>query len=165
MLVDGRGRHRPIKYSYECCVCINISRDSCITYHVTSIVFLIVFKTVNIIWCLKRHCDVMISASKSMALPKVVAFFRNLFFKLFIEYDFHGVSAADLRLNCSIKTKLLDAEFEYLVTFSIWVELILLNENKNNLSPKEHDKYGRLILFYNLPLNIWPFHPRGIKIK
>ena len=73
---------RPMKYSYECWVCI--------TYHVTAVshtmwllLFSIVFKTLRIIWCHKRHCDVMILLPIRTALAIVEAFsgihFSNIY--------------------------------------------------------------------------------------
>ena len=85
--------------------------------------------------------------------------FRNLF-----ESVFYGVFGVVLRVDFIEQTKLLDAEFKYIMNFSIWVKSTLLNWNKNNSSPKKHEKHERKILLHRLPLNIRPFHPRGIKI-
>ena len=73
---------RPMKYSYECWVCI--------TYHVTAVshttwllLFSIVFKTLRIIWCHKRHSDIMILPPIRTALAIVEAFtgihFSNIY--------------------------------------------------------------------------------------
>ena len=90
--------------------------------------------------------------------------FRNVFRLLFNETVYYGVFGVVLRFVLLEQTKLLDAEFKYLIIFSIWVKSTLINWNKNNSSPNQHDKYERKILFHRLPLNIRPFHPRGIKI-
>ena len=40
---------------------------------------------------------------------------------------------------------------------------LTVHGKENNSSPNSHDKNERKILFYMLPLKIWPFYPRGIK--
>ena len=63
---------------------------------------------------------------------------RSLFQKficpLFNESVFQGVFCVGLRFVLLEQTKLLDAEFKYLIIFSIWVKPTLLNLNKNNSS-------------------------------
>ena len=56
--------------------------------------------------------------------------FRNLFRPLFNETVFYGVFDVVLRFVLLEQTKLLDAEFKYLIIFSIWVNSTLLNWNK-----------------------------------
>ena len=61
--------------------------------------------------------------------------FRNLFRPLFNETVFYDAFDVVLWFVLLEQTKLLDAEFKYLIIFSIWVKSTLLNWNKNNSSP------------------------------
>ena len=120
---------RPMKCSYE------------ITYHVTALwhtmwllLFSIVFKTLRIIWCHKRHCDVMVLPPIRTALAVFEAF-SGIYFSNIYWIGLSWFSAVVLRFVLIKQTKLLNVEFKYLVTFSIWVKSTLLNGNENNSSP------------------------------
>ena len=112
-----------MKYSYESCVCI--------TYHVTALSH--------------RSCDFHCFPSRLHHLAQLTSLwrhdfspdtqsatdrrsiFRNLFRLLFNETVFYGVFGVVLRFVLLEQTKLLDAEFKYLIIFSIWVKSTLLN--------------------------------------
>ena len=81
-------------------------------------------------------------------------------YRLSNESVLYGIFCVDLRFVLLQQTILLDAEFKYLLIFSIWVKSTLLNWNKNNKSRYQHDKYGRKIVFHMLTMNIRQFHPR-----
>ena len=77
----------------------------------------------------------MLSPPIRRALPIDVAFSEIYFGLLFNETVFYGVFGVVLRFVLLEQTKLLGAEFKYLIIFSIWVKSTLLNWNKNNSSP------------------------------
>ena len=72
--------------------------------------------------------------------------FRNLFRPLFNETVFYGVFGVVLRFVLLEQTKLLDAEFKYLIIFSIWVKSTLLNWNK-----------PRVLHDFDTPRVEWPY--------
>ena len=98
---------RPMKCSYE------------ITYHVTALwhtmwllLFSIVFKTLRVIWCHKRHCDVMVLPPIRTALAVFEAFsgiyFSNIYW-IGLSWRFCRRFAV-----CSYKTN---------QTFECWIQI------------------------------------------
>ena len=85
------------------------------------------------------------------ALPIDVAFSEICFVYYLMKRSFMASLASFLRFVLLEQTKILDAEYKYLIIFSFWVISTLLNWNKNNSSPNSHDKYERKILFHRLP--------------
>ena len=103
----------------------------CITYHVTAVsqtmwllLFSIVFKTLRIIWCHKRHCDVMILLPIRTALAIVEAFsgihFSNIYW-IGLSWRFCRRFAV-----CSYKSN---------QTFECWIQIsrYFFNLSKNQL--------------------------------
>ena len=60
---------------------------------------------------------------------------RSIFRNLFNESVFYGVFGVVLQFVLVEQTNLLDAEFKYLIIFSIWVKSTLVSWNRNNSSP------------------------------
>ena len=77
----------------------------------------------------------MISPPDTQSATDRRSIFRNLFRPWFNKTVLYGVFGVVLRFVLLEQTKLLDAEFKYLIIFSIWVKSTLLNWNKNNSSP------------------------------
>ena len=105
---------------------------------------------------------------------KSVQNINNLFFcggieviPIYKQYNprsiFYGVFGVVLRFVLE-QTKLLDAEFKYLILFFNLSKTSFAKLKQNHSSPNLCDRYEREILFHRLPLNIRPFHLRGIKI-
>ena len=76
----------------------------------------IVLKAARIIWRHKRHCDAMILPPVCTVLPIDKVFSENYLSESFIECVLYGVLGVVLWHGHF--TKLLDAEFKYLILFS-----------------------------------------------
>ena len=122
-----------MKYSYECCVCITLSWQHYYIGHVTSIVFHCFqdrpyhLAPLTSLWHHDFSPD-MHSATHRHPFEKFIC-------PLYNELVFYGVG---LRFVLIEQTKHLDAEFKYLIIFSIWVKSTLLNWNKNNSSSNQN---------------------------
>ena len=60
--------------------------------------------------------------------------FSDISFSIIIDWVYYDVFGVNLQLFLE-QTKLLYAEFKYLIIFSIWIKSTLLNKNENNSWP------------------------------